>query len=393
MEPAHLLKSLVMRALVCLLVFLSVTEICLAQVQYRQGTVYVDGASSLTLSNNKYLQPENTWSDPPRPEFNGLAIASGPVGVFAFDRLLVGAYASYSYGWYGDNFLDGSVGNYENYRVNPFVRYYLLAGDTRKWNLFAELGFGTFGGGDLPSFETDFHLGAGIDVPLLPGVVGTARLAYNANASGLNFTTLNVGGNLLLGQFGALTYAPLAKGSWTTRGQLASASFGHMRRDGNDWYSFNYTFRPSVGYFLADGLLLAANISFSYDITRNAIQPTSGANLDGNFKTHDFASELEARYYPYRTGKWLPFGAVALGYDYRETVTFSADRITMDPIHGTQWRVAAGMNYFLGQHVALELAVSYQREYSRTTINDFTFPAEQHRNIALQTGFALYFGR
>ncbi|PPK88707.1 outer membrane protein with beta-barrel domain [Neolewinella xylanilytica] len=382
-----------MRTLICLLGFLLLTEVCFAQVQYRQGTVYVDGASSLTLSNNKYLQPENTWSDPPRPEFNRLGIAPGQVGVFAFDRLLVGAYANYGYGWYGDHFFDGSRGDYHSYRVNPFLRYYILAGSERNWNLFAELGFGTWSSNLSSGFETDFHVGVGVDVPLWPGVVGTAKLDYNAYAEGLNYTTFGIRGNLLLGQLGTRMQQPMAKGSWMTKSDLVSASIGHMRRGDNDWVNYGYSFHPTVGYFVVDGLLLSGLASVSYSRNQNDIQPTSIFGTNANLRHVSLDTELEARYYPWRNGKFLPYAALALGYSSREFESGQPDTDVINDESSTQWRAAAGLSYFLGQNVALEVSAAYQRQARKVDFNDgFTGSPNEYRDISLQTGFAFYFG-
>ncbi len=370
--------------------FLLITvQLIHAQVTYKQGTVYLDGTTSLTIGNERYIQPENTWSNPPVPEFSGVNVHSLPVGVFAFDRLLVGASITSSYNWSGETFFDGDNSSHQ-YRVNPFVRYYVLAGEERKWNLFTELGFGTFGGGDLPSFETDFHLGAGVDVPLFPGVVATGRLAYNANADGLNFTTLRIGGNLLLGQLGSLTENPLAKGTWTTQGQLASASFGHMRRGGEDWVNYGYQFNPAVGYFLMDGLSISSVSSLSLSGSQNDISSNLTSRMN-NFRFHRLQTELAVRYYPWQTGKLLPFAELSVGYrssDY----SFPEGGVQDQRQTSTVLGAAAGASYFLSENVALEVSAAYQRDSQVNTFDGLSGSSLRYRRLNLETGFAYYFG-
>ena len=381
-----------MRVLLLTFCFALTVQLIHAQADYRQGTVYLDGATSLTVGNAKYLKPDNVWQNPTVLQSNRVGIASRPVGVFAFDRLLVGAYMSYTNSWQGENFLDGSGGDLQTYRINPFVRYYVLAGAERKWNLFAELGFGTWGSGTYSTFETDFHLGAGVEMPLLPGVVGTAKLAYNAYADGLNYTTLGIRGNLLLGQLGKLVQAPLSRGTWTTRGELASASVGHMRRGDNDWLDYGYSFSPSVGYFVTDGLLLASHSRLTYANNKNEISPNMATQLN-NFQYVQFRTELEARYYPWRNGTVLPYAGAALGYSYSKMDSERNNNPNNRGQVSSLWRATAGVSYFLGQSVALEASASYEREGSNYEGNGFTNAPFKFRNLGLDAGFAFYFGR
>ncbi|WP_116106594.1 hypothetical protein [Lewinella sp. IMCC34191] len=378
-----------MRIFLPLIVLLLIVHVGHAQVAYKQGTVYLDGGSTLTVRNGSLLRSENAFSNPSAPEVSRVGGTSSPVGVFAFDRLLVGVRAGYSHTWYGDSFFNGAAGSSENYRVNPFVRYYILAGEERKWNLFAELGFGTFGGGNLPSFETDFHVGAGVDVPLLPGVVGTARLAYNANASGLNFTTLDVGGNLLLGQLNPVVEVPLAKGTWTTQGRLINASFGHMRRGNNNWTSYTYRFTPALGYFVLDGLLISSASSLTVTGEQNDL--SSAWVTTRNERQHHLETELAARYYPWRGGKLLPFAAVSVGFRYSSLDR--EDNPSDLQSSSTILAASAGISYFLGDNVALEVAAEYQQSNNRGADFAVADPTSKFRQISLDTGFAFYFGR
>ena len=364
----------------------------LAQSPYTRGTVYLDGASALSVGNYKYIQPENTWSIPPVPQWNNAGVSTGAVGIFAFDRLMVGASLNYEYLWYGEHFLDRSRGDDQQYRINPFVRYYLLAGSERKLNLFAEFGFGTWRSGMPSSFDRDFHLGAGADVPLWPGVVATAQLSYSAGADGFGHTALTVGGNLLPGQLGTLTSAPMTRGSWTTRAKVASVSVGRNHSDNGGWFSGSYALSPSVGYFLLDGLVLSSHSTFNLDVVRNSVLSSTAQGFDGDFETIDFSTELEVRYHPWRKGRLLPFGTLALGYAYDEMITLSGTSVEKQPLHTTVWHVGAGVSYFLGQHVALEVSANYAREASRQRLDDVPFPAREYRRVALQTGLAFYFG-
>ncbi|MGB3800282.1 MAG: hypothetical protein WA952_10750 [Lewinella sp.] len=371
-------------------IFLLTVQLIHAQVNYKQGTVYLDGSSSLRIGTQKYSRPDDAFSDPQIPEFTGLNVRSQPVGIFVFDRLLVGARINYAYNRSSETTFQ-TEDRQQSYRVNPFVRYYILAGEERKWNLFAEFGFGTFGDGDLPSFETDFHVGAGVDVPLLPGVVGTARLAYNANASGLNFTTLDIGGNLLLGQLGTLKDVPLGRGTWTTQGQLAHSSFGHMRRGDDDWVDYSYSLSPSVGYFVLDGLLISSHSALSLGGTQNDISPSFSGRLT-EIRFRNVQTELEVRYYPWRTTKFLPFAALALGY---QSSTYSSPAFNPEDQkqESTILRAAAGVSYFLGENVALEVTAAYQRDNEFIEFDGAPLSSLRIRQLSLETGFAFYFGR
>lgn len=362
-----------------------------AQSPYRRGTVYLDGATSLSVANSKLVEADNTWGTPSGIQTSQFRLGSSPVGVFALNRLLVGVRSSYSYNWNGESFFD-AASTYQSYRVNPFVRYYLLAGEERKWNVFAELGFGTFGDGDLPSFETDFHLAAGLEVPIVPGVVGTARLAYNANADGLNYTTLDIGGNLLLGQLAPLTQAPLSQGTWTTRGRLATSSFGHMSRGGEDWIEYNYQFSPTVGYFVLDGLSITSSSTFSVGKVQNDINPAWNSRID-NYESQMLRTELEARYYPLRGAKLLPFAAVAVGYQYSK---FSPENGNpeVQKDKSNLLRAGAGVSYFLGDNVALEVSAAYERNSRRFSMSGgSTTSPVRFREISLASGLVFYFGK
>ena len=375
---------------VCFFLFLLFSGLLSAQSPYRRGTVYLDGATSLSVGNSKLVNPDIFWQGTPILQTNQLRLGSGPVGIFALNRLLVGVRANYTYSWNGENFLDATSTD-QYWRVNPFVRYYVIGGEARKWNLFAELGFGTWGSGRYATYETDFHLAAGAEVALAPGVVATARLAYNAYADGLNYTTLDIGTNLLLGQLGPLTQAPLARGTWTTRGRLATSSFGHMRRSGEDWIEYNYNFSPSVGYFVLDGLSVTSSSTFSAGKVQNDINPAWDSRIV-NYESHSLQTELEARYYPWRSGTLLPFAAVAVGHQYAKFVQENGNPDGRKD-NATLWRAAAGVSYFLGNHVAWETSVAYERNSRRILDRGSTVPTARFRDVGLNSGLIFYFGK
>ena len=320
--------------------------------QERRGNFYLSGntqASYRDVSGGGELLERSEG-------FRGQSFRSG---YFVTNRLLVGTSVDYTdHGVRGSDPFAQTTG----LKLQPFVRYYFLDLGAKPIALFGELGFGTFGEG----YETDFHLGLGAELPIAPGVLATAGLNYNANASGINFTNLNLGLNVLTGQLGDSPTTPtLAAGTFTMVGQVGNVAYGRNTTGGLSEAEWRINLTPRVGYFVADGLLLEGRVDYRLN---DYTSEKPGASFFGQgYRSSQLEAGVNARYYPLRRGTLAPFAELGLGY---VSLSDELQEFRQQQTGLYTWQVGGGVSYFLSSHVAVDLAGSYGRGVSE--IEDLT---------------------
>jgi opacity protein-like surface antigen len=391
-RPRNVLKikySALMRyAILCFSLFSALS----LSAQYDRGQGYFSGSTAGAWQRTEYSFPNN----PGGPNFGtpedirSLDFRSFRAGYFPLDRLLIGAQLDYLNLFNDANSFSNDMGRL---LLNPFARYYFLAGTERRVNLFGELGFGTVGIGDADGFETDFHLGAGAEVQLSPGILGTANLNYNANAWGLNFTTLDLGLNVLTGQLADWgTLDPTAAGTLTARGSLGSVSYGRMKRGEAVDSDFTFRLAPSVGYFVARGL----HVELGTDLLINRQLDEIGGGVPELSDRSTLAAEidLDVRYYPLTRGRLLPYLTAGIGrFLQRRVFTAPQGRFQQDDTSGV-WRAGAGFSYFYSPHLALDVAVRYERgEEVFTNLDIFNRRTLNFNRVGLAAGLRFFLPR
>ena len=353
------------------LLFLSLFLTTALSAQYQKGSWYLDGSSSALL---------DIPTDDRTASFEAQAFRAG---YFFTDRLLVGSRVETS--------IIG--GNNFGLELRPFARYYFPGGETRKVSYFGEVGFGAI----TPSssfgfFETDFHFGGGLEKTLFPGVVGTALLRYDANASGLNTTNLTLGFNLLLGQLEKSDKgAALTAGTFTTTGNLGGLLYGRQGLSGPSNVIGNIFLNPSIGYFLADGLMAEAKASVSLLRLDNVSNSGHGTEEIRKNNILNTSMEFNLRYYLKQSGKLLPYVMAGGGYqtfrNKREDATFGERTVSSNNLF---YQAGAGASWFLSPNVALDGTVRYRSESFEG--NNLGGTVRQNA-VQLEAGFRFFLNR
>ena len=284
-----------------------------------------------------------------------------PVGFFISPRLLIGARFDYRH-------ITHTFPRRETWRsdetysaIRPFLRYYLGDG-SRIWDVYGELGFGRIGLKGYTGVETDFHLAAGTEVRLGGGLLASARLAYNAYASDLNYTTLDIGQRILIHELGGLNMEPrLRKGAVFLSGKVLGANVGHMRRQDKDWLEYDLEIMPTAGYFLRDGLAVMAEINWLVEGVYDHVKPEWRSRYAGNGVETEFLGLLGFRYYPLRLSRIQAFAEANIGH-YRYESDPEHPLAEVATVRGTAYRGGLGLAYFLSSRVSLELSGRYLKQ-------------------------------
>ncbi|WP_020570353.1 outer membrane protein [Neolewinella persica] len=342
--------------------------------QNQKGNWYLDGSTSAGYGRSVGRSSFN---------LSGFSATTSRAGYFFTDRLLIGT---------GVRFVSlGGQGGFQgetNLQLRPFARYYFLGGDQRKVNFFGEFGFGTFNlFSGREGFETDFNLGGGAEISLLPGVLGTLNLRYDANASGLNFTTLAFGFNVLTGQLentgGAVS---LREGTITTRGRLGAISYGRMSSNGLVDQSTVINLMPWIGFFLSDRLMLEGGLDISYGSSSREI---GGFNQGRTtFSGASAGANINLRYYLKKEGTFFPYLMAGGGFIFNNN-RFSNDFGESNESSQTvPLRLGAGASYFLSPNLALDVEFAYNRS---DQISQFQIASElSNSRIGLGVGFRFF---
>ncbi|PPK88708.1 hypothetical protein CLV84_1679 [Neolewinella xylanilytica] len=365
----------------------------------RGGSFYLDGGASL-LQYARIDYPEfGVYFQPYRLQGRQESWRANvlPIGYFLTDRFLVGVRFDYQKTYSDDYWAsEQAFGESDTWSsLRPFVRYYPLSGNDRRWDVFGEVGFGRIGLKGYTGIETDFHLAAGIDYRLGSGVLATARLAYNGFATDLNYTTLEIGPRILLNEISGPTgQSRLARGTGFVRGALFRGSVGHMRRQGEDWLDYRFEITPSAGYFFADGLAVVAEVDWKIGGEYNYLEVNSYPARYGNHVLTDFQTSLGMRYYPLRTSRLVPFAGLSAGH-YRYEYDHELENSVDTRVKAFTYRGTLGGTYFLSDRLALETLVSYTKRDERMRyryISDGEWIDTASDRLVVEAGFVVYLG-
>jgi hypothetical protein len=304
-----------------------------------KGRFYLSGNTSLTYANNF------------RGTFEQASFEANHLGYFFTNRLMIGAEVIAG--------TDEELYDNSPFVISPFVRYYLPINRGKSTHFFAELGPGAFGDfGFGSSFETDLYLGVGAERNFGDGVVGTARLRYKANASGLNFTELDLGLNFVLGGKQAWDgFAVQKRDKFLVDPNLGRVSFGHRGRDNTQ--ELRLDLNVGIGYFFTKHLLVEAGYN------------AETINLDSDalvgfreFDSSNWQAFLGLRYFlPTASGRLQPFLMARAHWagDFTEIdrqffgQTSSSDTNSFSEL-------GAGTLYMLTKKTALDFSIRYQSE-------------------------------
>lgn len=233
-----------------LILLLTISTICLS-AQSRKGQFLLAGDTranyrGVALAGNQF------WD-----------IGTSRIGYFFTEDLLLGAEVSLRTNIF-------SFQTPEDLRVNPFLRYYIseLAGD--KTDFFVQFGVGTFGAftdfGSTASFETDFHVGAGIDHAVAPNLLAEGLIRYNAKAFGLNYTEVSLRMNVLIGNETEDEDGPLRAKDIMFNPAGGNAQLGLRGREGVSHLIANLALEG--GFMVTDHLLFEAGVLVERDAYR-----------------------------------------------------------------------------------------------------------------------------
>jgi len=346
--------------------------------QYQKGNWYYDGTTGMAFENSV----GDVFFD-----YSTLSAYSYQLGGFLTNRLLVGSRINFLF-----SVPQAPNDQIQRLQFKPFARYYFPGGDRRKVSFFGELGFGTLDLLEDSGFETDFHFGGGAETSLAPGLLGTARLVYNANASGLNFTDLRFGLNVLTGQLeNDGSAVSLRRGTITADANFGTISYGRMSRNGMTDYQLRVDLSPKVGLFFMDGLLAEGSISLrqfsSQTFTDNH---TTGFEAQ-TLRLTDIGFGVDLSYYLKQDGRTFPY--LTAGAGFLSTSVTSAVRTVEPPItistSEINWRVGAGFDYFLSPNISFNGEVRYQR--GQILLPQFQLATIQpQKNVRVEAGFRFY---
>jgi len=174
--------------------------------------------------------------------------------------------------------------------------------------------------------------------------------------------------NLLPLSAAAAQYSPVHRGSIQLAG---TAQFGHFRDIGNDFSDTFIEIAPRLGYFIARGVALSANLQFRHDAaeTANSTQWGVGPGL-----TY-YVSGLSRRVYPFVSGRTL----------FTWSHVSNKSGVVLDRRHSTTWLVSTGALILLAEHAGLTAELYYQHD--RFTVEPSTNSSEMY---GLQWGFAIF---
>ncbi len=300
---------------------------CSAQ---HQGDVYLSGATHLELGY----------------EGRGVTGSTGMSGIFLFDRLLVGAEVRLR--------PDPGLAPFDrDYRINPFVRYY-LPGDG-PLTFFGQAGIATISGrayGESNVVKTDFALGAGAEYRLAPGLAATGLLRYRINELGINTLDLDLSLNAL-GRQGFSNTVPAAyqRGDWLLGARLGNISFGTS----GDRREFTADLDFDVSRFVTDRLAVEFAASYSRQRGTYGDQPET----NGTIYT-DLRLSLGGSYFLGR-GRLRPYlhAGAFLKKNWIRFESESTSGVREFTATDREWGIttAAGLQYFLNDRALLDLRI------------------------------------
>ncbi|HEX5386421.1 MAG TPA: hypothetical protein VFW66_06990 [Gemmatimonadales bacterium] len=173
---------------------------------------------------------------------------------------------------------------------------------------------------------------------------------------------------LLLPRAADAQYSPVHRGSIQLAG---TAQLSHFRDIGNDFSSSVIELAPRLGYFVAPGLALNANLQFRHDASEVAAATQWGVGPGLTY----YVSGLSRRVYPFVSGRTL----------FTWSHAWDGSGVVLDRRNSTSWLVSSGALVLLAEHVGLTAELYYQHD--RFTVEPSTNSDEQY---GLQWGFAIF---
>jgi Opacity protein and related surface antigens len=164
------------------------------------------------------------------------------------------------------------------------------------------------------------------------------------------------------------SYGQTSKGNYIVSGstglQFLSSNTKNVY-DGetqNEFDTKTFSFNPSAGYFIVDNLA----IGLSFNITSNK------SELDDNNYNKSTSTLIAptAMYYFPVDGKIRPFAQLGLGLQSvtnKVKMSYSENKQTLN---GFAVNVGGGVSYFVSNHVAVELCLSYTKSNLKDTDNE-----------------------
>jgi len=349
-----------MRFTLTLLFFLTTLA---AFAQSRKGHFYLSGNTSLSAERvisddtDAFSRLTGTGVNRIGGDEGGVTwrARSSRIGYFITNRLLVGTDL-----YVGTKSFDGW--DESNYFLDPFVRYYVTDRPGKKINFFAQLGFGTVGDyGFGSNYETNFHFGGGAETRLAGDVAASALLRYNAQASGLNYTELELRLNALIGGgSGKSAGRALVRGSIMIDPAIGNILIGHRGRD--ETLNLIADLNVSGGYFLHDRWMVEAGISVNTDrfISDNNFQRRFNSNSDELRIT----AMIGGRFFPALISRLRPYLLARSRFSHikqSSTLSFggNAGQEIIDTQSALHLQAGAGTLLSLSSHVALDAEVLY----------------------------------
>ncbi len=160
----------------------------------------------------------------------------------------------------------------------------------------------------------------------------------------------------------------------------------------------SFSFNPSAGYFLADGLVVGGNINLmasSETDTRTRFTVNGKEEIDTKTNTFQWTFGPYARYYT----DFNLFGHAGIGFGTRSTTEFvdgdETESSKDDEADGLlRWSVGAGYALFLGgnEQVALEPMISYnhRRVSIKPTGDNVDSRTQSSGNVGLRLGISVF---
>ncbi len=312
--------------------------------QYTPGSVYMDGASDLTYTNDVGSEAIGSAS---------LSAFTQQTGVFVTDRLLVGGI----FEAFANDSPDRSWTDNASLAVGAFGRYYLPLSDQKKLRAFGEVAIGSLGVGTDGFFTGGlFFLGAGLEKNLGGGTVATGSLRYVVNNDESNDMILDLRLNAILSGMDADAARPaLSAKAITAESQFGELAFRRFGRDSGSGLFTSLRLNPTIGYFLTSRVHLIGDLVLSHSSVLFSDSDRSGSD----FSIRSLSASLEARYYLLDQASFLPYVSAALSYTtFRSKVSFDTSSIEQDINQGI-FRLGGGLLYFLTPSVALDVAAFY----------------------------------
>lgn len=236
---------------ISLVLLLTIATLCLS-AQSRKGQLLLAGDTRASFRSFGAFGGNQFWD-----------IGTSRVGFFLSDEILIGAEASLRTNLF-------SFQNPEDFRINPFLRYYFTELESQKFGYFIQFGIGTFGAftdfGQTANFETDFHAGFGAEYAIASNLLAEGFLRYNAKAYGLNYTELSLRMNVLVGGEKKGAIAPLLPKDIMINPAGGNVQLGLREREGVSHLIADLTLEG--GFMVSKHLLFEAGFLLERDAYR-----------------------------------------------------------------------------------------------------------------------------